>query len=374
MNIAIDAYPLTLRLSSGITNYVRNTVRLILELDTEDRFYLYSKGPLGASYGGNCITRNGIDTPGSISSHGNTLWLFSSGVRQMKRDGIDLFWGTRQMLPPLMHRGVRTVLTSYDLVWHRYPETMATYNRLVSLIFFKKALRSADHVVTISSAIARELTDVAGVAPERISVVYPAGSGYFPLDKDESADLIASKYGVSRKYALTVSTIEPRKNLPMLLRAWRSVKDSGYQLLIAGASGWKNSAINSEYERLGFSSDEVRFLGYVPDEDMNALYSGARLFSFPSIYEGFGIPVVEAMASGTPVIVSNASSLPEVAGKAGLLLDPMDETAWRNALRDLLGDSARMQEMSRMGLEQAASFTWQTSARKMIDIFNTFKR
>ena len=372
MNIAVDAFPLSTTLSSGIPNYLNNILNNLLSMDKQNRYFLFCKNHFQFVERINLRLRFGSQTGKRSLSYINTLWLFSIGVRMMKRDKIDIFWGTRQMLPPFLPAHTRKVLTVYDMVWHYFPETMGNYNRLVSNLLAMRSIKSADHIITISKATAGALTEIAGVPPKKISVVYPAADSYNPLDKSAAADYIAGKYGTYPKYILTVSTVEPRKNLTTLLRAFAALKNEDIQLLIAGASGWKNSAVYAEYEKLGFLETQVKFLGYVPDEDMNNLYSGASLFVFPSKYEGFGIPPLEAMASGTPVIVSNSSSLLEVAGGAGILIEPMDETGWRETILKVLSDFSLQKEMIKKGLEQANSFSWKEAGLRTLKIFDNF--
>jgi glycosyltransferase involved in cell wall biosynthesis len=371
MKIAVDAFPLTTKTASGIPNYTRNILRSMVGLDADHEYFLYCKNPFGFDEAPNIYPRLGSTPEANSSSYGNTLWLFNKGVWIMKKDGIDLFWGTRQMLPPVLP-GMRTLLTAYDLVWHYYPETMERYNLLVTKILAKRSIVSAEHIITISESTSRDLTKVLGVPREKIDVIYPAADQYIPLDKDESADYISEKYGTNRNYVLTVSTVEPRKNLPTLLKAFSGLKSEGIQLLIAGASGWKTSSIHNLYDELGLTEKEVKFLGYVPDEDMNRLYSGARLFVFPSIYEGFGIPALEALSSGTPLIVSDRSSLPEVAGDAGVQLDPYDVEGWRAAISEVMADSELQHRMSGQGIEQAKRFSWEESARKTLKVLERY--
>ena len=368
MNIAVDAFPLMVGTASGIPNYVRNTLLRLLAIDRENQYFLYCRNPFKFEDYNNLAKRFSTYATDTSSSYGNTLWLFSQGVRLMRRDKIDIFWGTRQMLPPYLPGGIKKVLVSYDLVWHYFPETMETYNRLVSSVFFRRSIKSSDHIITISEASARSLRDVLEVEPDKISIAYPAAD-YCPLDKDGSAKYISEKYGTQKEYILTVGTVEPRKNLSFLMTAISGLRGKGYQLLIAGASGWKTSALHSEYERLGLTEKEVKFLGYIPDCDMNRLYSGARLFLFPSVYEGFGIPPLEAMASGTPVIASNASSLPEVTGNPQIQLSPHDIEGWRDMIVNVMSDSELQNRMIVHGLERNKLFSWEESARRTLKVF-----
>lgn len=369
MNIAVDAFPLAERKPSGIPNYLRKLLDNMVQMDPVGKYFLYSKEPFEFGPSRNVFKRS-LEKTGN-KSYENTIWLFSKGVYLMKKDKIDLFFGTRQMLPPVLP-GIKKVLVSYDLVWHFFPETMSSYNLMISKILFRKAISSADRIITISKASADSLCDVLGTEKEKLCVIYPAADSYTPLEKSESAEYISKKYGLNRDYVLTVSTLEPRKNLPLLLRIFSNLHGHGLQLAISGATGWKSSPTLALYKELGLMEKEVKFLGYVPEEDMNRLYSGASLFLFPSVYEGFGMPVLEAMASGTAVICSNSSSIPEVAGKAGLLLDPRNQKDWEEAVLALLKDPAKREKMSQEGIERAKLFSWRKSAEKTLEVFNSF--
>lgn len=290
----------------------------------------------------------------------------------MRNDKIDIFWGTRHLLPPGFPRRIKKVLTVHDLVWHIRPATMSGYNRITMKLLADRSIKAADHIIAVSQSTASSVMEIFKVPAEKISVIYHGADQYTALNKDESAEYISDKYGTDRNYILTVGTVEPRKNLSTLLRTFNKLRDEGFQLLIAGADGWKTSPVYREYEKSGFTDREVRFLGYVPDSDMNRLYSGAGLFVFPSIYEGFGIPPLEAMASGTPVIVSDSSSLPEVAGDAGILISPYDVEGWRAAILRVMSDKALQNEMIIHGLKQSIKFSWDESARQTLKVFEKF--
>lgn len=371
LHVAVDAFPLASHIHSGIPKYVFKTLEALAALDKDNRYFLYSFSDFDFPAGGNVEKRRLYPTKGKAL--GGMTWFFTLGVLQMAKDKTDIFWGTRQMLPLFLPKKTKKIVTVYDLVWHYYPETMQRGNLLQIRLFTRRSIKSADHIITISQATANSLTEVVGVPRERVRVIYPAADGYAPMDKDESSEYISQKYGISKNYILTVSTVEPRKNLNLLLRVFGGLKERGYQLVVAGASGWRTSSILEEYEKLGLTEKEVKFLGYVPDEDMNRLYSGARLFVFPSLYEGFGMPPLEAMASGTAVIVSDSSSLPEVAGEAGILLPPNDEAAWTNAIVRVMDDEALGERMREAGVERAKLFSWEKAAREILDVFKGLK-
>lgn len=371
MNIAIDAFPLTEKAPSGIPIYVRNILLHLLNIDKENKYFLYSRKKCDFPNSLNLEIRYCAIGGDADKSYKNTLWLFTKGIRLMKKDMINLFWGTRQMLPPNLP-DVKRLLIAYDLVWHYFPETMGRYNLSVARTIIKKSIKSAGHIITISEAAASALGEVLGIHRERISVIYPAADKYIPLDKDDSAEYISEKYKANKGYILTVGTVEPRKNLITLLRAFSKFRSEGYQLIIAGASGWKTSNIYKEYQSLGFSEKEVKFLGYVPDEDMNSLYSGAQLFLFPSVYEGFGVPALEAMASGTPVIASDSSALPEVVGDAGMLIDSRDVKGWEDAILKIMTDKSCRNVLRVKGIERSKKFSWDASARQAMEVLERF--
>jgi len=373
MNIAVDAFPLAAKSASGIPNYTKNILQNLLKIDKQNDYFLYCKNPITFVPAKNGHVRTSPWATESSTSYGNTIWLFTQGIRLMKKDKIDILWGTRHMLPPYVPRRMRKVLTVHDLVWHYFPETMDRYNLLVMKLIADRSIRAADHIIAVSEATAQAIVDVMGVRSEKISVIYHGAGGYVPLDRESSAEYISNKYKTGQDYILTVSTVEPRKNLKTLLAVFSHFKkEGGPQLLIAGASGWKTSSVHAEYQRLGLSEKEVKFLGYVPDEDMNRLYSGARLFLFPSVYEGFGIPPLEAMAAGTPVISSNSSSLPEVVGGAGILLDPYDVEGWRESITGLLSEESLQEKLAADGVERSRHFSWNTAARQTLDVFGKF--
>src|SRR5208337_3102663 len=194
-----------------------------------------------------------------------------------------------------------------------------------------------------SESTARDLQRVLNVPESKIETIHHGvSSAYKPQDHERAAQYVAAKYGVSSHYALAVGTVQPRKNLVTLVQAMKILRDrtgSSFQLLLAGARGWKNTALDETIRRLGLSGGDIRFLGVVPEEDLPVLYSGSWLFVFPSLYEGFGLPLVEAMACGAPVIASNTSSIPEVVGDAALLVAPTQPEAFAEAMLRVRNDN-----------------------------------
>jgi len=289
-------------------------------------------------------------------------------------DDLDVFWVTRTYAFPLgLPSNVAKVMTVYDLVWRLYPDTMTFANRVVYNAFAKRGIRQADKIIAISESTRQGLMDLVGTPGDKIDVV-PLGvdSSFVPHDRAQSARLIAGKYSVSPDYICTVGTVEPRKNMSTLVEAIRILRDRRqlrHQLLIAGMPGWKNSGIYSHVERCGLTEREVKFLGFVPDEVLPFLYSGAALFVFPSLYEGFGLPLAEAMACAVPVVASNSSSIPEVVGDAAILVAAARPEEFAEAIARVTGDPVLSQALSENGLKRARQFTWEATALKVLQIF-----
>ncbi len=283
---------------------------------------------------------------------------------------IDLFHSPDFVLPPI--RGsIPTLLTVHDLSFVHYPETFTP-----ALLRFlngavPRSVQRATHILADSEATRSDLIAVWDTPPEKISVLYSGvHSRFHPITDESELARVRQEYGLTgRPYLLSVGTVQPRKNYRLLIRAFSSIIEQWpHELVIAGGNGWLFEETLAEADRLGIS-DRVRFLGFVDDEDLPALYSGATIFLFPSLYEGFGLPPLEAMACGAPVVVSNASCLPEVVGQAAMQLPAGDEDAWRTALLELLPDNVRRSHMVAAGLIRAREFTWEKAARQLRGIY-----
>ncbi len=290
-----------------------------------------------------------------------SVWLQTGLRRHVLRDDLDLFWGPLQVLPLLLPRDVRLVVTMHDLVFRRFPETMSWRNRVLLPRLVPPSLRRADLVTAVSETTAADVERELGVPREKLRVV-PNGvaPSFAPGDPDAASRTL-----------LFVGTREPRKNLGVLLDALillleRNVWDG--ELALAGLRGWGADAL-SERLRHPLLEPRVRFLDYVQEEELPALYRGAQLFVLPSLYEGFGLPVLEAMASGVPVVCSDAPPFPEVAGDAALRVPATDAGALATAIERVWSDPARRAELREKGLAQAARFSWDTAAERLAACF-----
>lgn len=254
-----------------------------------------------------------------------------------------------------------TVITAHDASWVRHPETHPRERvRLMNRVF-PRSLERAQRVIVVSDFVAREIHEVFGVPYARLRTVHNGVSAAFQPMQPSLTQGLCQRIGVEHgMYVLAVGTLEPRKNLVSLIRAYRALPPAlarRYPLLIAGMRGWQHSRVDQEIaalERAGL----LQILGHVAEADLPALYAAAALFVFPSLYEGFGLPPLEAMKSGVPVIVADRASLPEVVGDAGPRIDPNDIEALAEAIRSVLEDQGLRQRLSEAGVARASGFTW----------------
>ena len=288
---------------------------------------------------------------------------------QAQRHGLQLIHDPTGSAP-LYLTSARRVATIHDVIPYVYPETSTRLDWLIYHIWLPLAVRRLHAIITDSQASKRDIVLHLPVHPEKIMVIPAAASAHYRPMPGEAIEPALQRYGVTSPYILYVGSLESRKNLPRLLQAYAKLREWSQQwhLVIVGARKWKYTPIFETVQQLDLQS-HVHFTGYVEEEDLPALYNGADLFMFPSLYEGFGLPVLEAMACGTPVVTSNSSSLPEVAGDAALLVDPYDVDAIAGAMQRVLAKPDLAGEMREKGLANAAQYTWERTARETIAVY-----
>jgi glycosyltransferase involved in cell wall biosynthesis len=370
MRIGIDARPLSKR-RAGVGNYVLGLVKMLPRLAPQHEYFLYSNKPFNVQLPEGTLHQR-FDS--KFSWCPGSFWLLGRGGRLARRDGLDVFWATDPILPINVPRNVLKVVNVYDMVWLKYPQTTTRYTLMVQTLTVRKAVARADYVVTISRSTQDDLVASLGVPKEKTKVVYPGVADSFkPADQAASARYISDKYGVPERYMAAVGTVEPRKNLSVLVQALRILKSTASldsPLLVVGASGWKNSSLFSEIRSAGLTENEIRFLGYIPDADMPKFYAGSQLFLFPSLYEGFGLPPVEAMACGAPVIASNAPCMPEILGDASMLVPYDQPEVIASAIKQLRDNESLRETLRAKGLQRARMFNYDVSAKQLLDIFD----
>jgi glycosyltransferase involved in cell wall biosynthesis len=363
MRIGIDAR-LIFYQTAGIGQYILRLTEALAELDGQDEFVLFqSRKDHDRLVTAPNFRRRVLWTP---SHHRFETTAMSA---ELFPHHLDLFHSP-DFIPPT-HLRCPSVITVHDLAFLLYPDFLtpksARYYGQVD-----GAARRARHIIAVSESTKRDVIRLLGVPEDKVTVIHEAAHPTFrELDHAEARRRVAERYGLAGDFILFVSTIEPRKNLPTLLKAFRRMVDVYHPrvtLAIAGAQGWLTERVQETVVSLHLE-DCVRFLGAVSVEELMYLYNAARVFALPSYYEGFGLPPLEAMACGTPVLVSNTSSLPEVVGDAARLVDPNDPEEWSVALWRILSDEDLHGEMRKKGLVRAATFSWQRAARETLDVY-----
>jgi len=367
MKIGISALPLS-RVRAGTARLIQCVIEELHKIDSENCYYLYSDRDFELPWEDGRWHKR-ISSPLPLLP--GTLWFQTVGRRMIIRDRLDVFWGTVDLLPLGLPSGLAKVLTVHDLTWPLYSPIADLFHRCVFWLFFERSTQQTDRIITVSQSTARDLRRVFAVPESKIEVIHNGvGSAYKPRDSRAAAEYVVNKYGVSKDYILTLGTIAPHKNLITLVRAMKILRGAGelsLQLLVVGAKGNKTSNFLKAVRSLGLTDKDLRFLGFVPDEDLPMLYSGSSLFVLPSLYEGFGLPLAEAMACGVPVIASNASAIPEVVGDAGLLVPPTEPEAFAEAILRVRNDEGLRRAMIEKGLKQAAGFRWDKAARQILE-------
>ena len=378
MRIGID-YTAAARQRGGIGRYTRELVSALLALESgaEDpyRYVIFAAtgGLKSATWSPKTGPRVRLRTVPLTDDWLARLWhrLRLPIPVETITGALDVFYSPDFVLPPTC-RTTRTLLTVHDLSFLHYPEAFVPSLRRYLERVVPRSVSRADLVLADSAHTRTDIVSLLGGSPDKIQVLYSGVNARFRPEPDPGEDeRLRDRYNLGdRPYVLSVGTLQPRKNYVRLIRAFAELTPET-QLVIAGGRGWLYEDIFAEAEK---HSDRVRVLGFVDEADLPALYRSAALFSFPSLYEGFGLPVLESMACGVPVVFSNASSLPEVAGDAALLVDPLDIGDLAEAMGRALEDSNLRREMVARGIAQASRFTWEQAARQLLGVFGTLTR
>jgi glycosyltransferase involved in cell wall biosynthesis len=374
MRIGIDVSR-TVEESTGVGYYAKHLVHALAGIDPENDYLLY-----GIFY--DCYPEGWkkVAIPKSLNfrlHQKNSLswlvrkrWVNAGRHKEKLLGGIDLLHSTAFTMPLVSH--LKVIVTIHDLSFFVFPQhhTEANYQFVTRNVH--QAARRADYIIADSESTKKDIMRFLHVPEERIEVIYLAAAEALGEKRSpDSITQIKSKYGIKKPYLLMVGSMEPRKNMTSALIAFKALKETkkiDFQFVIAGGKGWKNEAFYHLLKKLSIDEHLV-LTGYVPEEDLPALYQGAEVFVYPSLYEGFGLPVLEAMSSGTPVITSNVSSLPEVAGDAALLVNPMEIFDLYKAMEALATRPELRDEFRSKGLERSEIFTWEKTARKTLEIY-----
>jgi glycosyltransferase involved in cell wall biosynthesis len=288
--------------------------------------------------------------------------------RDSQLDAGDVFHAPDHLLPRLKRPA--SVITLHDVTFVLFPHAHTLLNRTYQALMVQRFLRHSDAVIAVSETTRSDALRLYGLSAEKVFVVPEGVSAAFRPASAAERVRVAQRYGLRQPFILFVGTIEPRKNLDTLLTAYARMvtRHTPAQLVIAGGLGWRYHGLLERIERFGLG-DRIVLPGRIADSDLPALYSAARVVALPSLYEGFGLPALEAMACGTPVVTSNVSALPEIVGEAGLMVPPLDSGLLAGRLGQVIEDDALAARLSQAGVARAAQFTWRRAAEQTADVY-----
>lgn len=367
MRIGVDGFPYIFK-GAGIARYLTAMLDEMVVLAPEDEFLIYAPVPVEVPLrpAGNWRLR----VVESRLSARPTLWTQTILPKALAADGTDVFWAQPTYLPLKLQSNCLRILTVHDLVPYVAPWSMEFRCLLQMRLRLGRIARAAELVVCVSDATAKLAQRYLKLNPEKIKVIKEAAAPVFqPVEMSEAKRLVSERFGVEGDYIIFVSTIEPRKDHLLLLKALEMVP-SAPLLVLVGGIGWRCGKILREIKRVE-AKGRVRYLGRVEDEQLRALYSAARLSVYPSRYEGFGLPMLEAMACGCPVLASDSSSLPEVGGEAAEYFHTGDAHDLARKLQDLLADEDRLKTMAAQGVVRARQFSFRKSAAEFLELIKT---
>jgi len=365
MHIAIDAHSVGTQLGGNVT-YITSLIDALAEIDKANQYTLYVTMPEAVErYTGRWDNFNVRRT----LPHTPLIRIPITLAFELRRRPVDLLFV--QYTAPLF-APCKVVTTIHDISYEHLPETFNRRSRFQMKLTIRHTARHADHVIASSEYSRQDVIDTYQLRPEKVTAIpLAAPASYKPVTDQSRLNLIREKYSIKGDFILGVGSIHPRKNLSRLISAYAALvkrRDDVPALMLVGKKGWLSDETFNAKELSGLG-DRVRFTGFVPDEDLPPLYSAAKIFVYPSFFEGFGLPPLEAMQCGTPVITGNRTSLPEVVGDAGLQVDPFQIDAIADAIEKVLSDEKLSSELSERGLKRAEKFSWGSTARQTLAVF-----
>lgn len=343
--------------------YTFNLVQALLRLDKKNDYLLYTKALVPGFEEFDNVVQKIVEYP--------TIFWHTATARDLKQEMVDVFFApTSLIIPSIISKEIKCIVTIHDLVALLFPSNHNKKAVLIEKMLLGRAVKKADKILAVSSNTKQDLIEKFQLDESKIEVVYASGSESFQQIEDpEMLENFRLKTNLPEKFFLAVGTIEPRKNYPNLIKAFAefSKKYPKYRLIIVGRDGWQ---FEETYKAIheNYMQKKVHFLGYLSEKSIVNLYNMAEAFVFPSLYEGFGIPPLDAMRCGCPVIAANTSSLPEVVGNAGILIDPKNPHSITAAMLKIVENKELRDTMVQNGFAQAKKFSWEASAKRLLEI------
>lgn len=289
----------------------------------------------------------------------------------VRRAGVDLLHSLHYTRPVALP--CSSVVTFHDMTFFLYPQLHTRSKRFFFPIVIRVSARKADALIAISESTRQDSIRLLNIPPQQITTTQLGVTKDFrPVSDPVIRAEVRQKYKLPEEYILYVGLVEPRKNLPLLIKSFKALVERGvhHQLVIVGRFGWMYQEVLQQIEALGVK-EKVHFTGYLPSQDLPMVYNLASVFVYPTLYEGFGLPALEAMACGTPVITSEISSLPEIVGDAGLLVPPGDERALSEAIFETLSSHTLQKQLAMKGIQRASQFTWERTAQETLHVYES---
>lgn len=369
MKIGVDIRCLTDPHHSGISEYTYNLLDYLFKIDQKNQYFLFynaAKKIKAPKFNFPNVIYKGFKYPNKIFNLG--LSLFKIAQLDKMLGGVDVFLSPSFLFTNLS-KDCKKIMIIHDLSFELYPEFFTFKKRLWhKLIKPKQLCQQADKIIAISNNTKNDVIKIYDVNPEKIEVVYDGISEiFFQPISEEQKNKVKNKFNLPDNYVFYLGNLEPRKNVESLILAFDKVKDKSTHLVIAGGQAWKYKNIYKLWQN-SQARGRIKLLGYVDTADKPSLYALAKIFVYPSIYEGFGLPPLEAMACGTPAITSFNSSLAEVVSDAGLLIDPNNTNELAETINQLLLDEKLQNIFKEKGLRQSQKFRWNDAAQKILDI------
>lgn len=356
---------------AGMKVVIENLVKNLIQIDKKNEYYLihYKESDNGIYK----LGAKEIVIPGSSWKPLKLYWKLFSIKKAIGSYNLDLVHEISTIVPVLKER---LIVTVYDVIPYIHPETFNWYQQLYFLLFYRKLFKRAAHIITCSNHSKGDIARLLKVPREKITVTYYGIHERFRvLNQKKYSNTLKNKYNLHEPYILYVGTLEPHKNVPALIRAYAKVREKmpKIKLVLVGKKAWKLTQTFKTIKELNLEG-HVIFTGYVPDEDLPMFYNGAEVFVFPSKYEGFGFPPIEAMACGCPVITTKGGSLPEIVGDAGILVDPNDITGLVKSIELVLKDRALREKIVQKGLKRSKTFNWKNAAKETLKVYEKFSK
>ena len=376
--IGIDARVLLDKHYSGVAEYAANLLEAILKIDTSSQYYLFYNSFDNSYLKLKKFESSNCQLIGSRYPNKIYNYLFQKILKRPKIDkflgGVSLYYSPHFNFINLK-KDTKFIITIHDISFLRHPQFFSSRkNFWHQVLHLKKLLQRADAIVAVSANTKADLIEVLKIREEKITVIY-SGNNYevLPIYNNKASQSYRQKMNLPKRFVLFIGNIEPRKNLSNLILAYNLMRQeesvlADVALVIAGAPGWKHKAIYQTWKNSPYRND-IKFLGYVSKEEKEYLYQLASVFVYPSFYEGFGFPPLEAMSFSLPVVASNVSSLPEILGSSALLVDPFRPDEIKEALSLVLKDNALAAELIKRGKKQAAIFSWEKTAKAYLKLW-----